>query len=45
LEPQSKAALYAAMDVSVTGTLDGETIHIDSIAPSKRATNSKPESN
>src|SRR5580704_3969420 len=36
LEPQSKAAQYAAKDVSVTGTLDGETIHIDSINPSKR---------
>jgi hypothetical protein len=37
LEPQSKAARYAARDVTVTGTLDGETIHIDSIEPSKRA--------
>jgi hypothetical protein len=45
LEPQNMAARYAAMDVSVTGTLDGETIHIDSIALSKRAANSKPESN
>jgi hypothetical protein len=43
LEPQNKAARYAAMDVSVTGTLDGETIHIDSIAPNKRAANSKPK--
>ena len=42
LEPQSKAAHYAAVDVSVTGTLDGETIHIDSIEPSKRAANKKP---
>ena len=42
LEPQNKAARYAAMDVSVTGTLHGETIHIDSIAPNKRAANSKP---
>jgi len=39
LEPQSKAALYAAMNVSVTGTLDGETIHIDSIEPHKRTAN------
>ncbi len=37
LEPQSKAAHYAASDVSVTGTLVGETIHINSIEPSKRA--------
>jgi hypothetical protein len=37
LEPQSKAARYAVSDVSVTGTLDGETIHIDSIEPSKPA--------
>jgi hypothetical protein len=43
LEPQNKAARYAATDVSVTGTLDGETIHIDSIAPNKRAANSKPK--
>jgi hypothetical protein len=35
LEPQSKAAHYAAMDVSVTGTIDGDTIHIDSIEPRK----------
>jgi hypothetical protein len=28
LEPQNKAARYAA-DVSLTGTLDGETIHIE----------------
>src|SRR5262249_7197429 len=35
LEPQSKAARYAATDVSVTGTLDGETIHIASIKASK----------
>jgi hypothetical protein len=42
LEPQNKAARYAA-DVSVTGTLDGETIHIESIAPNKRAANSKPK--
>jgi hypothetical protein len=45
LEPQSKAAQYAAKDVSVTGTLDGETIHIDSIKPSKRPTTKKSENN
>ena len=45
LEPQIKAAQYAAKDVSVTGTLDGETIHIDSIKPSKRSTTEKSESN
>jgi hypothetical protein len=45
LEPQSKAAHYAASDVSVTGTLDGETIHIDSIEPSKQAATKKPKSN
>ena len=43
LEPQSKAAQYAAKDVSVTGTLDGETIHIDSINPSTRPTTKKSE--
>src|SRR6185312_3777073 len=36
LEPQNKAARYAARDVTVAGTLDGETIHIRSIEPSKR---------
>lgn len=36
LEPQNKAARYAARDVTVAGTLDGETIHISSIEPSKR---------
>ena len=45
LEPQSQAARYAASDVSVTGTLDGETIHIYSIEPSKRAAARKPKSN
>jgi len=45
LEPQSKAAQYAARDVAVTGTLDGETIHIDSIEPTKRAATKKPKSN
>ncbi|HET9285149.1 MAG TPA: hypothetical protein VFR24_24630 [Candidatus Angelobacter sp.] len=37
LEPQSKAARYAANDVTVTGTLDGETIHISSIEPNKKS--------
>jgi hypothetical protein len=37
LQPQSQAARYAASDVSITGTLDGDTIHIDSIEPNKRA--------
>jgi hypothetical protein len=45
LEPQSKAAQYAASDVSVTGTLDGETIHIKSIEPGKRAAAKKPKNN
>ena len=45
LEPQSKAAQYAAKDVAVSGTLDGETIHIDSIEPTKRAATKKPKSN
>lgn len=45
LEPQSKAARYAASDVSVTGTLDGETIHINSIEPSTRAATKKSKSN
>jgi hypothetical protein len=45
LEPQSKAAQYAAKDVSVTGTLDGETIHIVSIKASKRPTTKKSENN
>jgi hypothetical protein len=35
LEPQDKAARFAATDVTVTGRLDGETIHIDSIKPAK----------
>ena len=42
LEPQSKAVHYAGVDVSVAGTLDGETIRIQSIEPSKQATNKKP---
>lgn len=45
LEPQSKAAGYAATNVSVTGTLDGETIHIDSVEPGKQAANRKPKGN
>lgn len=45
LEPQSQAARYAARDVSVTGTLDGETIHIDSIEPSKAAATKKTQDN
>jgi hypothetical protein len=45
LEPQSKAARYAASDVSVTGTLDGETIHINPIEPSTRAATQKSKSN
>src|ERR1700735_5674642 len=35
LEPQDKAARFAATDVRVTGRLDGEIIHIDSIKPAK----------
>ena len=31
LEPQQRAARYAGKDVAVTGTVDGEIIHIDSI--------------
>jgi hypothetical protein len=42
LEPQNKAARYAADDVTVTGNLEGETIHINSIEPSKRAATKKP---
>jgi hypothetical protein len=45
LEPQSKAAQYVASDVSVTGTLDGETIHINSIRPNNPATRKKSQSN
>ena len=45
LEPQSKAAQYAAKDVSVTGTLDEETIHIDSIKPINPPTAKKSENN
>jgi hypothetical protein len=33
LEPQETAARFAAKDVMVTGTLKGETIHIDSVRP------------
>jgi hypothetical protein len=32
LEPQSKASNFAAENVSVTGSLTNDTIHIDSIA-------------
>ena len=45
LEPQSKAARFAAVDVSVAGTLEGETIHIDSIEPRKQAASKKSKSN
>jgi hypothetical protein len=41
LEPQNKAVRYAADDVTVTGKLDGETIHITSIEPRKRAASGK----
>ena len=37
LEPQNKAARFAASDVTVTGTLERETIHISSIEPNTRA--------
>ena len=45
LEPQSKAAQYAARNVFITGTLDRETIHIDSIRPTERPSTKKSESN
>ena len=45
LEPQSKAARYAAKEVSVTGTLDGETMHIGSIKASKSPIAKKSERN
>jgi hypothetical protein len=45
LEPLSEAAQYAVKDVSVTGTVDGETIHIDSIKPINPPTAKKSESN
>ena len=45
LEPQSKAARFSASDVSVTGTLESETIHIDSIEPSKQAATRKSKLN
>jgi len=32
LDPQDKAAGHAGHDVTVTGTLDGDTIHVSSIA-------------
>jgi hypothetical protein len=44
LEPQSKAARYAAQDVSVTGTLNGGTIHITSIEPTNVPTARKSDS-
>jgi len=44
LEPQSKVARFAASDVSVTGTLEGETIHIDSIERSKQTVTSESKS-
>ena len=43
LEPQPKAAHYAGRDVVVTGTLNGEIIHIDSIEVSKRPPPAKPK--
>ena len=43
LEPQPKAARYARRDVAVTGTLDGEIIHINSIEEKKRLPE-KPQS-
>jgi hypothetical protein len=36
LEPQEKAARFAASEVTVTGSLDGEVIHIDSINSKQR---------
>lgn len=45
LEPQSKAAQYAARDVSVRGTLDKDTIHIDSIKPIESPANKESQSN
>jgi hypothetical protein len=36
LEPQDKAAGFAATNVTVTGWLEKKTIHIDSIKPVKR---------
>jgi hypothetical protein len=45
LEPQSKAARFAAIDVTVIGTRKGETIHIDSIEPSKHAVTRKSKIN
>jgi hypothetical protein len=44
LDPQSKAAPYAARDVTVTGALDRETIHINSIEPSERTATEKSRS-
>jgi hypothetical protein len=42
LEPQDRAAKFAAKNVRVSGKLDGETIHFDSIEPV--ATSSQPAS-
>jgi hypothetical protein len=33
LEPQARAALFAAQQVTVTGTVEGSTIHMRSIRP------------
>ena len=41
----AKPLKYPAKDVSVTGTLEGDTIHIDSIKPIKSPTTKKSESN
>src|SRR5258707_8596937 len=43
LEPQSKAAHYAGIDVAVTGTLDRDTICIDSLETDQMAAKKKPE--
>lgn len=40
-EPQSRAAHYGGVDVTVTGTLDGQTIDVDSIAADKQAEDKK----
>lgn len=45
LEPQSKAAQYAARDVSVAGWLDGEIIHINSIKASDPTAAEKSDNN
>jgi hypothetical protein len=43
LEPQETAARFAARDVTVTGTLNGETIHIDSVKPTNQHRQEKCE--